>query len=256
MGLRFASLGSGSDGNGLVVEAGDTRVLIDCGFTLAETTRRLARLGLRPESLSAVVVTHEHTDHVGGVARLAAKHRLPVWASFGTLTAMQDRFTEIEVLRGVNGDEVFAIGDLQFEPLPVPHDAREPVQFVVSDGARRLAVLTDLGEVTPHVAERVSGCEALVLECNHDPDMLAASDYPYALKCRIAGRYGHLENAAAAALLARIDRSRLVHVVAAHLSQQNNRPELARAALCGVLGCAPEWVAVADAESGFDWRNL
>lgn len=254
--MRFASLGSGSEGNGLVVESGATRVLVDCGFPVAETTRRLARLGLLPEDLSAIVVTHEHTDHVSGVARFSARHRLPVWASFGTLAAMNGRFDAAAAIEGFNCGERFAIGELCFEPFPVPHDAREPTQFVVTDGARRLGQVTDLGEVTPHVVEVLGGCEALVLECNHDLGMLAKSDYPYRLKQRIAGRLGHLDNVAAADLLSRVNRGRLRHVIAAHLSQQNNLPELAQSALAGALGCAPEWVGVAAAEFGLDWREL
>ena len=254
--MRFASLGSGSEGNGLLVERGTTRVLIDCGFTVADAQRRLARLGVAAESLSAIVVTHEHGDHVGGVARLSARHRLPVWASFGTLAAMNGRFDGVFSSCAFNCGEKFEIGDLCFEPFPVPHDAREPAQFVVSDGASRLGQVTDLGEATAHIVEVLGGCDALVLECNHDPDLLAKSDYPYTLKQRIAGRLGHLANAAAAQLLERVDKARLKHIVAAHLSQQNNSPELARSALAGALGCAPEWVAVADAEHGLDWRDI
>jgi phosphoribosyl 1,2-cyclic phosphodiesterase len=254
--MRFASLGSGSEGNGLLVESGRTRVLIDCGFTLAESTRRLARLGVAPESLAALVVTHEHADHVSGVARFSARHRLPVWASFGTLAAMNGRFDGVFAQHGFNCGERFRVGELCFEPFPVPHDAREPAQFVVGDGDRRLGQVTDLGEVTAHIVASLGGCDALVLECNHDPDMLARSDYPYPLKQRIAGRFGHLKNAAAADLLARVERSRLKHVIAAHLSQQNNTAELARAALAGALDCPPEWVGVANAEDGLDWRQI
>jgi len=254
--MRFASLGSGSDGNGLLVECKGTRVLIDCGFTAADTVRRLARLGVAAETISAIVVTHEHGDHVGGVARFSSRFRLPVWASFGTFAAMNGRAEEAFAPRPFNCGETFAIGDLCFDPFPVPHDAREPAQFVVSDGARRLGHVTDLGEATAHIVEVLSGCDALVLECNHDPDLLAKSDYPYALKQRIAGRLGHLKNAAAAQLLERVEKSRLKHIVAAHLSQQNNTPELARAALAGALGCSPEWVGVAEAENGFDWRQI
>jgi phosphoribosyl 1,2-cyclic phosphodiesterase len=138
----------------------------------------------------------------------------------------------------------------------VPHDAREPVQYVFSDGDRRLGVLTDTGCVTPHIERCLDGCDALVLECNHDSEMLRRGAYPPQLKTRIAGRLGHLDNAAAAALLATLDRRRLQHVVAAHLSEQNNCPELARAALAGALGCGSEWIGVADQETGFGWREL
>lgn len=254
--MRFASLGSGSEGNGLVVEAGGTRVLIDCGFGVRDAAARLARLGLEPSSLSAIIVTHEHSDHVGGVPAFAARHRIPVWATFGTLAAVSARFEGMEQICGFDSHDAFSIGALEISPVPVPHDAREPVQYVVGDGARRLGVLTDLGVTTPHVEASLSGCDALVLECNHDLVMLENGDYPYPLKQRIAGRLGHLHNEAAAELLTHIDTSRLAHIIAAHLSQQNNTPELARAALATALGCAPDWIGVADQATGFGWREL
>ena len=138
----------------------------------------------------------------------------------------------------------------------MPHDAREPVQFVCSDGEWRLGVLTDLGVSTAHVEASLSGCHALVLECNHDPEMLANGDYPYSLKLRIAGKFGHLDNDAAAALLAKLDNSKLKHLFAAHLSQHNNRPELARAALAQAVNCDPDWVGIADQHTGFAWREF
>jgi phosphoribosyl 1,2-cyclic phosphodiesterase len=138
----------------------------------------------------------------------------------------------------------------------VPHDAREPVQFVFSDGVHRLGVLTDLGGSTPHVEACLSSADALVLECNHDRDMLFNGPYPTGLKERVGGRFGHLDNQAAAGLLSRIERSRLQHVVAAHLSQQNNTPLLARQALAGVLNCSDDWIGIAQQNSGFGWRQI
>jgi phosphoribosyl 1,2-cyclic phosphodiesterase len=254
--MRFASLGSGSDGNGLVVEAGGTCVLIDCGFAIKDTVTRLARLGLEPSSLAAILVTHEHADHIGGVPAFAARYGIPVWATFGTLAEVSWRFEGMERVYGFDSHGHFAIGDLEITPVAVPHDAREPVQFVVSDGARRLGVLTDLGVSTAHVEASLSGCDALVLECNHDLAMLARGDYPYSLKQRIAGRLGHLHNEAAAAILSRIDTSHLMHIVAAHLSRDNNTPELARAALASALGCTHDWIGIADQAGGFGWRGL
>jgi phosphoribosyl 1,2-cyclic phosphodiesterase len=138
----------------------------------------------------------------------------------------------------------------------VPHDAREPVQFVCSDGCWRLGVLTDLGVSTAYVEASLSGCDALVLECNHDLDMLANGDYSFPLKRRIAGKFGHLDNGAAAGLLARIDSSRLKHLIAAHLSEQNNLPELARTALAATLHCDTDWIGIADQRVGFGWREF
>jgi phosphoribosyl 1,2-cyclic phosphodiesterase len=254
--MRFASLGSGSEGNGLVVEAGDTRLLIDCGFRLRDAAARLWRLGLAPESITAVLVTHEHTDHAGGVAAFARRYRVPVWLTFGTLDMLGEAFLRVPGICGFDSHDTFAIGMLEVRPFPVPHDAREPVQFVVGDGAHRLGVLTDIGTSTRHVEASLSGCDALVLECNHDLEMLAGGDYPWPLKQRIASRLGHLHNEAAAELLAALDTSRLRHVVAAHLSPQNNTPDKARAALAKALGCAPDWIGIADQQTGFAWRDV
>ena len=272
--MRFASLGSGSEGNALIVEASEgstvTRVLLDCGFGLRETERRLARLDIEPQQIDAIIVTHEHGDHIGGVPRFARKHGIPVWMTYGTCVA--SGVGSVDGLRGLTGaggaaraaleihlidhHTPFAVGALQMLPFPVPHDAREPAQYAFSDGARRLGVLTDLGSVTTHVTSMLSHCHGLVLECNHDARMLAGGGYPPALKARIGGVYGHLDNQQAAQLLGDIKHAGLQHVMAAHLSAQNNTPALARVALADALGCAPEWVGIADQADGFDWRSL
>ncbi len=254
--MRFASLGSGSEGNGLVVEAGGSRLMIDCGFGVRDAAARLARLGLEPGDLDAIVVTHEHSDHVGGVAALASRHAIPVWLTFGTLSTTGERFAGMDRVYGFDSHDTFAVGAIEVRPFPVPHDAREPVQFVVTDGAVRLGVVTDLGTSTPVVERALSGCDALVIECNHDATMLADGKYPQPLKARIAGRYGHLDNASSAALVAAIDTSRLRHVVAAHLSKENNTPAHARAALAEALNCAADWIGIADQAAGFDWREI
>jgi phosphoribosyl 1,2-cyclic phosphodiesterase len=254
--MRFASIGSGSEGNGLVVEAGATRLMIDCGFGVRDTAARLARIGVMPESLAAIIVTHEHTDHVGGVPAFAARHGIPVWLTFGTLEIVGEHFADMERVYGFDSHDRFAIGDLEVCPFPVPHDAREPVQFVVGDGAFRLGVVTDLGTTTRYVEMSLTVLDALVLECNHDLELLARSDYPASLKQRISGRFGHLHNEGAAELLQSLDNTRLKHIVAAHLSKQNNTPEMARAALAGALGCTTDWIAVANQAHGFDWREL
>lgn len=254
--MRFASLGSGSRGNSLVVEAGSTRVLLDCGFGIRETVRRLQRLQIEPDSLSAICITHEHSDHIAGAFKFARRYGLSVWLTHGTLVAASDLSGEMPSLSVIDGHSTYALGDLQILPYPVPHDAREPVQYVFGDGARRLGVLTDAGCLTPHMVSMLDACDALVLECNHDSELLAASAYPPSLKRRIAGRLGHLDNATAASLLSRIDVGRLQHIVAAHLSEQNNRPDLAVNVLAGALACARDWIGVADQENGFDWRQI
>ncbi len=253
--MRFALLGSGSEGNALVVQASGTSVLLDCGFSLSETVARLARLGLDPQALNGIVVTHEHGDHISGVARLARKFSIPVWLTHGTLRTQAAAFATLPITE-INTHDAFAVGEVEVQPFPVPHDAGEPVQFVFGDGAKRLGVLTDAGHASPHIEATLNGCDALVLECNHDTGMLADGDYPYRLKQRVGGRFGHLNNDDAAALLGRLDNGRLQHIVAAHLSSKNNRPELAIQALSGALGCASSWVAVATQDEGLDWREI
>ncbi|MCA8408150.1 MBL fold metallo-hydrolase [Burkholderia cenocepacia] len=257
--MRFASLGSGSEGNALVVEASSgtttTRVLLDCGFSAKEVERRLGRLNLCIADLDAILITHEHSDHVGSALTLARRASLPLYMSWGTARAVGADEADVD-LHVLWGDETAAIGDLAVMPYTVPHDAREPLQFVFMDGNRRLGVLTDVGMATPHITAVLSGCDALVLESNHDTAMLAASRYPQSLKARIGGNHGHLSNDAAADILASLERSRLQHLVAAHLSQQNNLPELARQAFGGVLGTDGADVVVASQDAGFDWLML
>ena len=253
--MRFASLGSGSRGNALLVEAGSTRLLIDAGFGPREMVRRLERLGLAAADIDAVLVTHEHSDHIGGVFACARRFDWAVLLTHGTLAACRDDGSDTRITI-IDSHEPFSVGDICVHPFPIPHDAREPVQFVLGDGARTLGVVTDAGHVTRHMVDMLDACDALVLECNHDVKMLAQGSYPQALKRRIGGLWGHLDNAAAASLLSQIGRSSLRHVVAAHLSEENNNPALVRAALSAVLDCAQDWVGIATQDDGFAWRDL
>lgn len=255
--MRFASLGSGSSGNCMVIEQASTRLLLDCGFSVKETVARLGRLMLAPDDISGILVTHEHDDHAKGAFKLAEKLGIPVWLSHGT-RRMADRYmprypVQINV---IDSHTAFAIDDLQITPFPVPHDAREPTQFIFSNGQHTLGVLTDVGDTTPHIQNMLSGCEALVLECNHDLMMLEQGPYSYALKKRVGGNWGHLDNASSARLLAQLDNSKLKHIVAAHLSVKNNTQALAKNALSQALNCEADWIGVATQDTGFDWRSL
>lgn len=253
--IRAASLGSGSAGNGLLVETAGRRVLLDCGFGLTAATSRLARLGVFPQTIDGIILTHEHGDHAGGAFRLARRHGLPVWLSRGTLRACSALAEGVDC-RVLTCGERFTLGDLEILPYTVPHDAQEPLQYVFSSGGRSIGVLTDAGEITDQVRACLSGCNGLVLECNHDAGLLARSRYPASLKRRIAGPFGHLANDCAARLLQDIDVSRLEWVVAAHLSTENNRPDLAARALAEALVWPIERVKVATQDEGFAWCGL
>jgi len=257
--LRACSLGSGSSGNALVVEAREgarvTRVLVDDGFNLKQLARRLERAGLSLHDIDAVLVTHEHSDHVGGVVRFARKAGVPVYCSEGTARAVGLGGSGVEWRELVSGVRQ-EIGALVVDPFEVPHDAAEPLQFVFGDGGRWLGLLTDAGGPTEVIASALRRVDALVLECNHDETMLRTGPYPPFLKVRIAGDRGHLSNAQAAALLRELDCHRLGWVAAAHLSARNNTAALACEALATALGCHAADVCVADQESGLDWRTV
>jgi phosphoribosyl 1,2-cyclic phosphodiesterase len=257
--LRACSLGSGSSGNALVVEARDshrvTRVLVDDGFNLKQLVLRLERAGLALHDLDAVLVTHEHSDHIGGVVRLARKAGIPVYCSEGTALAVGLFGSGVEWRELVSGVRQ-EIDALVVDPFEVPHDAAEPLQFVFGDGGRWLGLLTDAGASTPIIASALRRVDALVLECNHDETMLRTGPYAPFLKVRIAGSRGHLSNAQAATLLRELDGGRLNWVAAAHLSAQNNTPALACGALAAVLGCGSSEICIADQERGLGWRTV
>jgi len=252
--LRIAYLGSGSKGNSALIEAGRTSVMLDCGFSTRETLRRLERLGRTAENITAILVTHEHSDHISGVARLARRFGIPVWLTAGTLKGCAD-FGEVET-GIINPHQPLVLGDLEITPMPVPHDAREPCQYVFDDGADRLGVITDIGHITPHVVETLAACSALLIEANHDVEMLDRGPYPYHLKQRVGGRLGHLNNEQAAGLLKDVDCSRLRWVAGVHLSDTNNTAALAGMAMASALDCDTGEVLIAGQESGLDWQSV
>lgn len=253
MSIKFASLGSGSSGNATLVSHEDTHILIDCGFSLKEAQRRTERLGLCLSRLSAVLVTHEHSDHLKGVPALARKHRIPVYMTPGTYHSRE--LGRIPELHLIHNYQEFTIGDLQIQPVAVPHDAREPAQFIFRHDGSTLGILTDLGSVTPHVLDAYDGCSALLLEANHDRQMLASGPYPPSLKSRVASPWGHLSNEQTAALLQQMDTSKLRHLVVGHISRKNNSLELARKALAAVDKSLGE-IYYACQDDGFDWIEL
>lgn len=263
--LRFTILGSGSTGNATLIEGVEqtagaprpTRVLIDCGLTARELTRRLAERSVSIDEIDAVFITHEHSDHLGCIASLMRRTRMLVWTSAGTWRAGARRTAELPSPSTFARDgEVLQVGAIELRPFAVPHDAQEPLQVVASDGHRRLGIVTDLGHPNESVAQALQGCDALVLEANHDEAMLESGPYPHFLKRRIAGPHGHLANAQSMSLLAACRHAGLQRTVAAHLSQHNNTPELARGALAQVLGCLPQEIDVAHPVQGTCWIDV
>jgi phosphoribosyl 1,2-cyclic phosphodiesterase len=252
--MRFASLGSGSRGNANLINHANTTLLVDCGFSAKETEKRLQRLALSASDLSAIVVTHEHADHISGVKVLARKYQLPVYATAGTAGCLPSDV--LDLVKEFSSHDVFNINDIEITPFPVPHDAREPSQFVFSDGNYRVGLLTDVGMSTPIIEQALSKCDALMLEANHDMMMLENGDYPDHLKYRVSGKMGHLSNAQSAAILQSIDTSKLQHIVAMHLSENNNKAELVSQLLAESLNCDLDWIGIAKQDTGFAWRQL
>ncbi len=252
--MRFAMLGSGSKGNGTLVDAGGARVLVDCGFAVREVEARAARLDFDLDSLDAILVTHEHGDHLGGVARLARAYAVPVYLTRGSYQAWRDK--EVEDVRFITPHEPFHVGVLKVQPFPVPHDAQEPCHFAFQWSGKKLGMVSDLGAITSHVRYVLKDCDALLLETNHDVAMLAKGPYPQRLKDRVGGGLGHLSNMQAAGLVSTVQRERLQHLVLTHLSEQNNTPQLAREAICEALEQDPDWCVCAHQQDGLAWRSI
>ncbi|HAL39300.1 MAG TPA: MBL fold metallo-hydrolase [Polaromonas sp.] len=255
--LRFKSLGSGSTGNATLVEvAGQrpVRLLVDCGLGLKQLSVRLAQAGLADDDIDALFITHEHSDHIGCARQFARRYRVPVWMSRGTHEGIGSPDFD-GLLNTARDGEAIDLGDMQIMPFTVPHDAREPLHLTCTDGAKKLGLLTDLGHATAHLLAHLARCDALLLECNHDSELLAQSTYPPFLKRRVGGMYGHLSNTAAGAIARSLLHGGLKHLVAAHLSGQNNRPELARQAMSDALGSATE-IVIADAGAGTRWLAI
>ena len=240
--LQVAALGSGSAGNSLLIRSADTLLLVDCGFTLKETTARMAALGVTPDALDAVLVTHEHGDHLKGVGPLSRRHGVPVWLTHGTYHGARDRrFAEVHLF---HAHEPFLIGDIEVDPFPTPHDAAESCQFVFAAGETRFATVTDLGACTPHVRGKLEGVNGLVVECNYDLEMLRNGPYPAQLQARIRGDWGHLGNEQAGELLAGLDHDSLSCILLGHLSERNNSDAAALATVLSHLDDGHDRVAV------------
>ncbi|MDO9541952.1 MAG: MBL fold metallo-hydrolase [Kiritimatiellia bacterium] len=226
--MKVCILASGSSGNCIFIGSRQERVLIDAGLSARETARRLDQIGIALSTISAVCLTHEHSDHIAGLAMLHQRHGIRLFANSGTIEAIR-RDVKLHHLpwQTFSTGAPFQIGDLTFDPFPVSHDAYEPVGFVVACGSTKLGIATDIGVSTHLVREHLRHCQALIIEANHDEYLLSGARRPWVLKQRIAGRQGHMSNVHAAQMVAEIASPALRQVFLCHISQDCNRPELA-----------------------------
>jgi phosphoribosyl 1,2-cyclic phosphodiesterase len=256
--MQFASLGSGSAGNSFVVKQNKSLLMVDCGFAIQDIVSRLERLNETPENLSGILLTHEHEDHVKGAFKFANKFNIPIWLSYGTYKMCEKHIIksyEID-LNMIDSHNTFAIQDFLVEPFPVPHDAREPTQFTLSNGNHKLGILTDTGSSTPHIEKVLQNLDALIIEFNHDLNLLESSEYSYSLKKRISGKLGHLDNQTAADILGKIQFKKLKHLVAAHLSEKNNTEDLVKEAIVKKIECDLDWIKIATQAEGTSWQVI
>lgn len=225
--LSVCMLASGSKGNSVYVSGGQTAILVDAGLSGVQLERRMRSRGLDPESLDGIVVSHEHHDHIHGVGVMARRYRLPVYASRPTARAAGKLWGRIELLNYFQCGTAFELDDLSVRPFSLSHDAVDTAGFTIRRNGTKVGIATDLGIATSVVREHLKHCSALVLEANHDPEMLINGPYPWHLKQRIKGRGGHLSNLDSRRLVQGLIHERLRHVILAHLSEQNNTPEKA-----------------------------
>ena len=256
--LSFASLGSGSKGNATLIKSGNTTVLLDCGFALYETEKRLSRLDCNAKSIDAILVTHEHGDHSSGVGKLSRKYNIPVWLTAGTYHACKD--TKFSSTHFIDPHTSFQIDEMGIHPFPVPHDAREPCQFVFSRNNHRLGILTDVGNITPCIVESLNGVDALLLECNYDDHKLRTGPYPQGLKNRVAGNYGHLDNQQAKFILDKIETKNLQFLIGMHMSEKNNHLDEVMNVLSTIKtkenNSQAVDISIACQKNGFNWKKI
>lgn len=224
--MKFCVLGSGSKGNCTLIESGTTRILIDAGFSGKEINRRLALIDRSAQDLSAILITHEHGDHTNGVGVMSRRCDLPVYANPGTHQASEARVKQLHQRYEFATGTSFYLDDLHIHPFRISHDTADPVGFRISDGTHSVAYCTDTGKITTLIRQRLRQCDALILESNYDPEMLQIGPYPIHIKQRVRSNQGHLANNDAAAFLVELCATEVQHVVLAHLSETNNRPEL------------------------------
>ncbi|MDB4138200.1 MBL fold metallo-hydrolase [Methylophilaceae bacterium] len=256
--MRFCSLGSGSSGNSFVVQNEITTLLVDCGFGLNETVTRLSRYGVSPDKINAILLTHEHEDHIKGAFSFSNKYKVPIYLSYGTFKMCKKRINDNYDINFniIESTQSFMINDIEVTPIPVPHDAREPFQFMFKSNLKSIAIITDLGFITNHIIKTIKEIKALVIEFNHDKTMLVDSDYPQSLKNRVAGLYGHLDNMESIKLLKSINYEGINWIAAAHLSEKNNDDTLVRRLISEATLKDSESIKVIDQMNGIDWLSV
>lgn len=253
--MRFASLGSGSKGNATIIETNNTCLMVDCGFSIKDCIRRLERLQKTPDDITAILVTHEHSDHWKGVLPFASRYSLDIYITAGCLRATGLDAQDYCGINLIDSHKSFQIGEVKVKPIPVPHDAKEPVQYIFSDKNHRLGILTDVGFITPYIEQQYSGCDGLLVEANHDLQLLDSGSYPRFLKERVSSQWGHLNNNQTAALIEIIDQSCIKKLVIGHISQSNNNKDIVKRVIDNVFKGSGD-VIYADQEEGFDWLYL
>lgn len=226
--MRFSILGSGSRGNSVFIESGKTAILIDAGFSGKEIQARLCSIGRDLADIRALCITHEHNDHICGAGVLSRRYGIPTYANPGTFSSGEKRFGKLKVRKEFDTGDILQIDDLQVRSFRISHDTADPVGFVISDGKASVGYCTDTGQVSHLMATRLAGCNGLILEFNHNLDMLKNGPYPLPLQQRVRSSQGHLCNEDAAEFLAQLISDHLRFVVLAHLSETNNTPDLAR----------------------------
>ncbi len=253
--MRLLSLGSGSGGNATLLQSGGTTLLIDCGFSLRELEARLAQVDLKASCIDALLLTHEHGDHVKGAATLSRRYNVPVWATVGTSRGC--KWHQDSQLHHFHADGYsFRIGEVEVTPFTVPHDAAEPCQYLFQANQKRLGILTDSGCITSHIIAQLQGLDALLLEFNHDIKMLQQGPYPPFLQRRVGGNHGHLNNHQSADLLRQLDHQRWKYLIGAHVSEKNNAKRLVRDVVHDVDRSLGERLQILDQHGPSQWFDL
>lgn len=252
--VEFCSLGSGSKGNATIIRFKDTILMVDCGFSQKEVLKRLEEKALDVCNITAILVTHEHSDHFSGVAGLSNRYSIPVYCNKGT--SLHQKSKPLNEIQYFDGHESFYVGDIKISPVAVPHDSREATQFVFEANGQKIGLLTDVGHITPFIYQKYASCNVLLLEFNYDHSMLLEGKYPQKLKQRVSGSYGHLSNDQSIEFLENLDLSKCKSLVAMHKSEENNSKSKITESFLGCEKLKNVSTDIADQLLGFSWKKI